>query len=127
MKKKVSQFLEAEEDNVIPNLEELKKVVACNPKCKEEVFKWWWDVVLPGAVGREAHWNKKVRYCAMISNHVQVVHGKTVPYISPSIEVFALLTLESNWSKWTKMAQAQSEHFPKKVKFEPKDHQKKAQ
>ena len=105
----------------IPSLDKILKVVGRDPNCDIATFVWWWDTILPAVTGRDSFWNNQVRYYTTICKHVHNVNGKSTHCITPQLEAFALLTVESNRSKWTKMAEEIRKNHPNKVKFLAKE------
>ena len=121
IKKRVMDEFAQHVGHEIPALDKILKVVGRDPKCDIATFAWWWDTILPAVTGRDSFWNNQVRYYTTICKHMHNVNGKSTHCITPQLEAFALLTVESNRSKWTKMAEEIRKNHPNKVKFLAKE------
>jgi len=63
------------------------------------LFKWWWDIVLPKAVGNTKDWAPEKRYFGCISTHHHP-SDKKKKYITPATEAYAVWVFESNLECW---------------------------
>ena len=107
-------------DAKIFQLDDILKVISQDLACSEAVFVWWSDHILPNVCGRDAFWNSMQHYHSTICDHTHTVDKKVRWHITPALEAFALLTIESNRAKWQEMAKIKAANLPLKTKFVPK-------
>ena len=106
IKKVCTDYLKAGKD--LPSVDAVERVLYRRSDHDENVFAWWWDVILPMAVGNKVHWNHKVRYFEKISeSNIGTSAQKNIP---PSTEAFAFVVYESNRAKWVRMKELKEEN-----------------
>ena len=93
------EYLSDNKAKNLPSLIDLQAIVNREADADIDLFKWWWDKVLPCVTGVDDDWNHKVRYYTTIFNHKQ--NGQWV--ITPAIEVFALFMIMNAASRWEQM------------------------
>ena len=102
---------------LLPPLAELKKIMLRKPDLNMDLFVWWWEKVLPAAVGISTHWDDKVYNYVTISEHRAKRDDGGEPtmadcYVSPVVEAYAYFCFENNYQKWMTCFDIQSKHLP---------------
>ena len=95
---------------------EMSKLLACMER-KVDITKgngweyalFYWDELIPHAVGNRHDWNEAKRYYFTMSKAAPP-NKPDKPYVTPSTEAFALACIESNHTRWAAVRAKQLEN-----------------
>ena len=86
----------------LPSEAEIMNILA-RKKVNLDIFRWWWDEILPAAVGTAKQWSPTTRYYQTISNS-RVADNPEQPLEVPcNTEAFAAFEYINNLEKWPLM------------------------
>ena len=77
----------------------LKRELSPNIEAEFELFLWWWDVVIPKAVGNVNDWHQDKRYFGRMSQH-HWPKDKSKKYVTAQTEALAVWFIENNRIAW---------------------------
>jgi len=98
-----------EEGVTLPTVELLEKCLqrTIDPEDENEMaaFKYFWDRMLPKATGQKEIWSEEHRWFHTISEAAPL-NAPNRPYITPSIEAFAVLEYDNKITMWKECREA---------------------
>ena len=115
---------DAEQDNTPSSITEmptLAQMVSCmsrkfspNDDQMMAIFMWYWDKFLPHVTGSGLLFKSLQRHYTTISKCAPK-HQPNQPYMTPSLEAFAVLAFENNEEKWKYQAELKKKYPQKRI------------